>query len=403
MNCLMKALLALLLLFLQASYALFAAEVGTWKLDDFEDADLKAASGLSWFLLADDIGGGASQARLEIHSGGAAGSKRALRLSGKLDGSRGWPFAGTWVNLERAGRSVDVSMFQGIRLRLKGPARLQVGIRRGNINFMAAVDAGAEWKLIDVPFASLVPLGKVPEGTKWDPSAVEVLGITTPQVPRGSERGDGKVMFEVDDVSLYGPGTGKLEPIATGPAGSVAVVPFTPLASIPARGWVELATDPERDGKIPTLPDATRLEAIPASPDGFLWVRVTLREVPHDRWMGMNVVLDEDGDPANGYAWWGANKAFKFDQVVTVWCLREAQGCQGYIGLADADQAAAGTFIAGGGGRLRFAIDPTRRAYVVGIPRDLLNLKQEVRLVAAVGSALLFGDDVPGQGAATLR
>jgi hypothetical protein len=287
---------------------------------------------------------------------------------------------------------------------VKGPAKLQVGIRSGNINFMADVEAGAEWKLVDVPFSSLVPMGKVPEGTKWSPDAVEVFGITTPQLPHGSERGDGKVMFEADDVSLYGPSSGKLEPVASGPAGPIAVVPFTPLASIPTSGWIELATDPERDGKIPSLPDATRLEAVPSSADGFLWVRVTLREPPHDRWIGMNVVLDEDGDPSNGYAWWGANKEFKFDQVVTVWCLRTAEGCQGYIGLANADQAASGNFIMGGGSRLRFAIDPARRAYVVGIPRDLLNLKKdEFRLVAAVGSALLFGDDVPGQGAALLH
>ncbi|HEX7779903.1 MAG TPA: hypothetical protein VF424_11710, partial [Vicinamibacterales bacterium] len=179
---------------------------------------------------------------------------------------------------------------------------------------------------------------------------------------------------------------------------------FTKLADIPATGWVDLGSDPERDGKMSSLPDATRLEAIASAPDNMLWARITLREPPHDRWMGVNLAVDVDGDPSNGFAWWGANNHFKFDRLVTVWCFRVAGGCQGYIGLADAADAASGTFVTGGGAQLRFAIDRDRRAFVVGVPRDLLKLPgREIRLVAAVGSALLYGDDVPGQGAATIR
>ncbi len=89
---------------------------------------------------------------------------------------------------------------------------------------------------------------------------------------------------------------------------------------------------------------------------------------------------------------------------MTVWCIRVAEGCQGYIGIADADQVAAGTFVSEGTQKLRFAIDRGRRAFVVGVPREAIGLgKAEARLVAAVGSALVYGDDVPGQGAATLH
>jgi hypothetical protein len=60
--------------------------------------------------------------------------------------------------------------------------------------------------------------------------------------------------------------------------------------------------------------------------------------------------------------------------------------------------------VAGGGTKLGFAFDRHRRALVLGIPRSLLGLKTtDIRLVAAVGSALLFADDVPGQGAAVVR
>jgi hypothetical protein len=120
--------------------------------------------------------------------------------------------------------------------------------------------------------------------------------------------------------------------------------------------------------------------------------------------MGMNLAFDVDGDPENGFGWWGANTSFKFDRLVTVWCFRVAAGCQGYIGVADAAEVASGTFVSGGADKLRIAIDSGRRAFVVGVPRDLLKPRSsQIRLVAAVGSALLYGDDVPGQGAATIR
>jgi len=402
MRFIVKVLLTLLVVLIRSSHPVVGAAPGTWTLDDFEDGDLKSAPGLYWFALADDLAGGASEAKIEILTGGPAASPHVLGLTGRLSG-RG-SFAGTWVQLDRSGRTVNLGAFEGVRLRLKGSGRLQVGFRSGMINYMAEVDAGAAWRLVNVPFASLAPLGKVPEGTRWSADAVQVFGVTTPQIPRDEEGMAGDVAFEVDDVVLYGRGAGSAAPVATGPTGQVSIVTLTPLASIPSTGWIHLADDPARDGKMPALPDATRLEAIPSSADGILWLRMTLREPPHDRWIGVNAALDVDGDPANGQAWWGANSAFKFDRLVTVWCIRVAEGCQGYIGLADADQVASGTMVSGGAQGLRFAIDRERRAFILGVPRESLRLgKPEFRLVAAVGSALIYGDDVPGQGAAPLR
>jgi hypothetical protein len=230
-----------------------------------------------------------------------------------------------------------------------------------------------------------------------------VFGVTTPQAP-GEGPAAGEVAFELDDVTFYGTGAGPGSPIVSGTPTGLAVVPFTSVAAIPSTGWIDLGADPERDGKTPTLPDATRLEAIPSAANDMLWVRVTLREPPHERWMGVNLALDVDGDPANGFAWWGTNSGFRFDRLVTVWCFRVAAGCQGYIGVADAAQAATGTLVAGGADALRVAIDPERRAFVVGVVRMRLGFDgRPIRLVAAVGSALLYADDVPGQGAAVIR
>ena len=403
MSLLLRYAMALLLVIFHSCLFVPVDDSRTWTLDDFEDGDLKAASGVSWIVIADDLSGGATEARLELRPGGSATSRHALQLAGRLGGGN-TSFAGAWISLERTGRNLDLSAFDGVRLRVKGPAHLDVGFRSGMVNFMARVEAGPDWRIVDVPFATLAPSGKVPAGTKWNASALQVFGVTTPQVSAVEERPAGDFSFEIDDVAFYGRGTGRVEPIVSGPSTGLAVVPFTKSGSIPSTGWIDLGPDPARDGKMPSLPDATRLEAIPSAADDMLWVRVTLREPPHDRWIGMNLALDVDGDPENGFAWWGANNSFKFDRLVTVWCFRVADGCQGYIGLADAGQVASGVLVAGGGEKLRFAIDRDRRAFVVGVPRDALRLEgKEIRLVAAVGSALLYADDVPGQGAATIR
>ena len=380
-----------------------ARPAASWTLDDFEDGDLKAASGVSWIVIADDLAGGVTDVTLELRPGVTPSSRHAVRLRGQLGAGTG-SFAGAWIPLERSGRSLDLSAFEGVRLRVKGPAALDVGFRSGVVNFMARVDAGPEWRTVEVPFATLAPTGSAAQGARWNARALQVFGVTTPQMPSAEPRPARDVTFEIDDVAFYSTSGVAAEPKATGPATGLAVVPFAKPGSIPAAGWIDLGIDPERDGKTPSLPDATRLEVIPSAPGHMLWLRVTLRERPHERWMGMNLALDVDGDPANGTAWWGTNSAFKFDRIVTVWCFRVADGCQGYIGLADAAQVAAGTIVVGGGDRLQFAIDRERPAFILGVPRDLLGLKAtEIRLVAAVGSALLYADDVPGQGAATVR
>ena len=199
MSSLMKYAIALLVVLFNSCYFAAAGDSRTWTLDDFDDGDLKAASGLSWIVIADDLAGGATEARLELRPGGPETPRHALRLTGRLGG--GSPsFAGAWISLERSGRNLDLSAFDGVRLHVKGPARLDVGFRSGTINFMAHVDAGPEWRLVDVPFATLAPSGTVPEGTRWNATTLQVFGVTTPQLAAGETRPAGDFSFEVHRV-----------------------------------------------------------------------------------------------------------------------------------------------------------------------------------------------------------
>ena len=170
----MRALLNCLLAILFAvfhSWVSITDHPAVWTLDNFEDGDLRAASGLSWIVLGDDLMGGATEARLELTSGAAETPRHALRVAGRL-GSGG--FAGAWISLDSTGRSLDLSAFEGVRLRVKGPAALDIGFRSGITNFMARVDAGPEWRLVEVPFDSMRPSAKAPEGAKFTSIEIRV-------------------------------------------------------------------------------------------------------------------------------------------------------------------------------------------------------------------------------------
>jgi hypothetical protein len=56
-------------------------DVRTWTLDDFEDGDLIAAPGVSWIVIviADDLGGGATVAHLDVRPGGVRALRRLAR------------------------------------------------------------------------------------------------------------------------------------------------------------------------------------------------------------------------------------------------------------------------------------------------------------------------------------
>src|SRR5687768_8541050 len=96
-------------------------------VDDFEDGDRLARSGLSWISVADDLMGGASTAELNVTSPGAR-SRHALRVAADVAAGG---FAGAWVALDGRARPTDVTDFEGIRLRIRGRGAFVLGVRAG--------------------------------------------------------------------------------------------------------------------------------------------------------------------------------------------------------------------------------------------------------------------------------
>jgi hypothetical protein len=299
------------------------------------------------------------------------------------------------VALDGSARSTDVSAFSGIRLRARGAGEMLVGLRGGPMpgaNFMASRRLGDDWSLIEVPLDALKVTGATP--AQFDRRDVRWLGVQ-PAPDRA-----GEFAFEIDEVELYGASGGSRPVAKDGP-------PFTmraragSLSEVPARAaWRELATDAQGDGTHATLPDATTLSVFEDAGHGLVWFRIGLAEAPESEGFGVNLAIDLDGRQDNGREWWGANKAFRFDRLVTAYVhARDNDVYQGVIGVADAD-AVAQRMIDPRFAAPRVIVDRAGRAFVVGVPRAVLEGPAGASVVAAVGSAFTHNDDVPDKAAA---
>jgi len=368
-----------------------------WLFDDFESAEHVAAHGLAWIAFGDDLLGGTSTLELQTVPSGANGSGHALRLDGSA-GAEPTAFTGVWAPLDGQSRPVDLGAFDALHFFARGQGTFQAGLRSGppnaTANFMSSFTPGPEWKAFEIPFERLVPVGPGASTARWQPREVHWLGIMT------APGAHGPFHLEIDDVELVSHQHGdQAVPLAQrGPARTIRLA----LAAAPATtAWRELARDPAGDGKRPSLPDAVSVSMMEDRGSERVWFRIALHDAPPLPWLGLNLAFDVDGDAGNGTPWWGANTAFHFDRLVTVWLFKTGLDYQGVAGTADAAAVATGEFMADGLD-LQVAIDRDSRAFLVGVPRSALGSGGPARLLAAVGSAMANNDDVPDTGAILL-
>lgn len=372
-------LFAVLLLVLAA--AAFADPPGL-VVDDFDDGDLEAQTGLSWLVFADGLMGGPSRGRLELVERAAG---RALRLAGEAIEAERPPYVSVWTAVSADGLARDLSAYRAVGLRARGtPGVYHVALRDANqINFATAITVGADWADFEAPFATLAAYPERAEVPAFSPSRIGWLGVTTGPATRGS------FALEIDDVVLL-PAAGQT------PVRKTQVGDGGRLAGL---DWRPIAEDATGDAVAPSLPDARAL-AWATADDGMVWFRLDLAGARPAEALGINLAFDLDGDPANGMAWWGSNTAFYFDRLATAYLMRGAGYWQGWLGMASAAAVAQGTMDELATELAVAALDEPP-ALFLGVPRAALPAGS-ARMLGAVGSAFAFSDDLPSVGAATL-
>jgi hypothetical protein len=186
--------------------------------------------------------------------------------------------------------------------------------------------------------------------------------------------------------------------VAQSPVQKVQLLAADTLTSL---SWQSLASDPKGDVLRPRLPEAKELFYAIDSKAGLVWFKVSTHEPLPERWFGINVAIDNDGNPENGLAWWGTNK-FKLDRLASAYLFIAEGYWQGVAGVADAE--AAGRTVFNNLSRdIKVALDREQQAILIGIPRSALGTAPTFRAIATVGSMMANNDDVPNEGAVTVK
>lgn len=161
----------------------------------------------------------------------------------------------------------------------------------------------------------------------------------------------------------------------------------------PPQIWTVLAFDAKGDGRDPSLPDAAQLSYRYDQQQDLLWFRVSLYGKPPEEAFGINIVVDTASNDTEKMNWWGTNRDFKFDRLVTAWVTRSDYGYQGTIGVGDV----AGVKARNINNLLQnnLQIQVKGDSIVVGLKRKDLTDKMKMNLIAAVGSNQEWNDDIP--------
>lgn len=167
-----------------------------------------------------------------------------------------------------------------------------------------------------------------------------------------------------------------------------------------AQVWTVVGFDAKGDARDPSLADAATLSFRYDKLQDFLWFRVSLYGQPDEQAFGVNLVFDTGGDEAAKMNWWGANKAFKFDKLLTARVTRGANGYEGAIGVSDAAGAKAKQFNNLLQNNLQLRIEGD--SIIIGVKRTDITDKMKMNLVAAVGSNEQWNDDVPNAGSVAI-
>jgi Complex I intermediate-associated protein 30 (CIA30) len=384
-------------LFLSAAPA-FPRSEDRFRVDDFEGGALQTSSGLLWMVIADDELGGRTDAHLEPVRPGASGSTVALRLSSTVRPGFAAPFAGAWAPLDREGLVVDLTGYRALRFRARGSgATFLAGFRRGtparSANFVKAFTPTANWSSVEIDFSELSAQPPADPSLVWSPRNVGWIGFTS---KAGSS---GEVWLEIDDVDLVG----KAEAPARESGATGSRVVRTQLSEPPEGehlDWKPLAQEESADGRFPSLPDAKNLSY--AVKGGRLWIRIDLMEKPPSDWLGVNVAIDGDGDPQDGLAWWGFNKKFHFDRLLTAYLTRSGSEYQGVVGITDAKGAEAFDLTRLGSETLSLAVDRKSSSLLLSVALRNVDSDGRFHLIATVGSPFIPNDDIPDKGFATV-
>lgn len=138
----------------------------------FESGKAESAIGYGWMPSTDAMAGGKSQAKFEVVEGGAAGTAKALAITGTLDAGLPYGWSGAMLLTGKQPMQVaNLSSKKEIRFRARGDAKrytlMLFSESKGRQPIMRTFDVTGEWQEFAFPFAGFGVDGSDIQGLAW--------------------------------------------------------------------------------------------------------------------------------------------------------------------------------------------------------------------------------------------
>jgi tetratricopeptide (TPR) repeat protein len=188
-----------------------------------------------------------------------------------------------------------------------------------------------------------------------------------------------------------------------------SMLPMTEEMTVPAVrnldhvAWKELTADPANDGRNPNWAEAKALSYYYDASTDTLWFKFDLERLPNPNAFGINLIVDTDQNQQNGASWWGNNKTFKYDRLVTVWVIKTGPNrYRGAVGIGDNRGIQLGRYTNLFHNNLAFLADPEKKIFLLGFKSADLDHDGQFNLIGEVGSNVGWNDDIPDTNSVTV-
>jgi len=169
--------------------------------------------------------------------------------------------------------------------------------------------------------------------------------------------------------------------------------------SSPAQNWTLLADDPKGDSLDSSRGDAAGLAYRYDKQLDFLWFRISVYGELNEHMIAA-IAIDTGDDDAVKETWWGLNKSFRFNKMISARIKRGDNGYQGKIGVAFEAGDKRQDF-----SRLKLKeiqIRVQAKSILIGVKRTDLTNKFKMNVIAAIMLDKQWNDEIPNSGFLTL-
>ena len=168
--------------------------------------------------------------------------------------------------------------------------------------------------------------------------------------------------------------------------------------------WQELLTDPEGDISNNNSGDGKAFYYHHDQAAQQVWFKLEQHNYINPNFPAVSISFDSDGDSENGAPWYGSNRAFKVDGMISVGVVQNRwHDVLGYNGFTDAEGITTRNWLNGATGVIKFYVDAAGKSYYLAVDRKHFGKAKSIRLIGSVGANALWNDDIGNSEVATIE